>query len=335
MQSICLLWCQGCQKVQPLFYKTYLSQRYMVTSALNYETLVLCQSTTNKSTTRNLQQKVYNTVNHVASFSTTRLLQRKLQPRYKPPKEYYIKNGLIPSDERLNEVVNYDLYLKFYQNLLNELRKEYAEQLTITEGGGLLDRIKVQCDNGGVMRLPQIAHITLQDVYCVRYFEKRFIIDFKDNFKYIRAAKKAIHESGMSLDPIQEGTALHCLIPDRIHHIGTLVNPLKQVNVNNLPTKRRLYNMLLIPPEGQRVSWMERKRLCGFAGALRRAKCTEFHQKRNKVVGSCKIYCEQHELPEHFHRGARLKMFAVHLEFCKDAEQIMLEKQRELMPGCY
>jgi len=287
---------------------------------------------------------IWSTMKNICKFSTGRILERKLKTRYKPPKEYYIKCGLIPSDERLNTTVNFDLYLQLYDEMLEELRHQYTEQLTITEGGGLLDRIKVVTDDGRQVRLPQLAQITLKENsdridrgdFKLRniYQEYLYIIDLKNNFQYIREVKKAIHESGMNLYPQQEGVQLICPIPSEVFHVEKIKHDLED-NPEDLPVRRRLHNILLIPPTPHRVPWTERVRLCKAAEELMKVKCDEFRWKRDQICSSHKYHCEQNDLPEHFHRGTRLKLFAIHQDFIKEAEELMTARQRELMPGHY
>jgi len=107
--------------------------------------------------------------------------------------------------EDLNRVVNYDKYKLQMQLVVDNLKREYIEQLSIRSAAGSLDRIPVETADGK-FPLIQIAQIVQKN-------PNLMIINCTMAPQYIGDVKKAIVGSGMNLNPQQDGTSLFIPIP--------------------------------------------------------------------------------------------------------------------------
>lgn len=109
------------------------------------------------------------------------------------------------SQEELNRVINYDKYKQQMQMIVENLKREYIEQLSIRSSVGALDRIPVETADGK-FPLIQIAQIVQKN-------PNLMIVNCTMAPQYVGDVKKAIMGSGMNLNPQQDGTSLFIPIP--------------------------------------------------------------------------------------------------------------------------
>lgn len=109
------------------------------------------------------------------------------------------------SQEELNRIINFSKYQQQMQLQLDTLKSEYIEQLSIRSSTGALDRILVETADGK-FPLIQLAQVVQKN-------PNLLIVNCTISPQYIGDVKKAIADSGMNLNPQQDGTTLFIPIP--------------------------------------------------------------------------------------------------------------------------
>jgi ribosome recycling factor len=115
------------------------------------------------------------------------------------------KPGVELSSEELSEVIDFDKMTHQMEAALEHLRKEYAEQLTLRTSTSVFDGLIVATPDGE-FPLIQIAQVVQKSPHLV-------LINLAASPQYITHVKVAISNSGMNVNPQQDGTSLFVPVP--------------------------------------------------------------------------------------------------------------------------
>lgn len=107
--------------------------------------------------------------------------------------------------EELSEVIDVPQMTHKLQASLDHLRLEFVEQLSLRTSVGMLDSLQVQTPDGS-FPLIQLGQV-------VQKSPQLFIIDMTGLPQYTAAARDAIANSGMNLNPQQDGTSIYVPVP--------------------------------------------------------------------------------------------------------------------------
>jgi len=139
-----------------------------------------------------------------AAFSTDTCLQKKDKGK-KDKKGKGKSSGMVPSVEEMKQLVPYSKFQSSMSALLDELKQEYNEKLSIRAASGSLDHLTVETEDGS-FHLIQLAQVAQKGPHMI-------MINMVTVPQYIPEVKKAIAESGLNLNPQQEGTTLFVPLP--------------------------------------------------------------------------------------------------------------------------
>lgn len=122
------------------------------------------------------------------------------------------------SDEELNQVIDFDKMKNQMQMTLDYLKKDYAEQLSLRTSVGMLDKLVVDTPEGK-FPLIQLGQVIQKN-------PQLMMINLAATPQYISCVKVAILESGINVNPQQEGTTLYIPVPKitREHREGLAKN---------------------------------------------------------------------------------------------------------------
>ncbi|ELU02846.1 hypothetical protein CAPTEDRAFT_226887 [Capitella teleta] len=107
--------------------------------------------------------------------------------------------------EELNEVIDVPQMEHKLQASLDHLRLDFVEQLSLRTSVGILDSLQVQTPDGS-FPLIQLGQV-------VKKNPQLFVIDMTGLPQYTAAARDAIANSGLNLNPQQDGTSIFVPIP--------------------------------------------------------------------------------------------------------------------------
>lgn len=109
------------------------------------------------------------------------------------------------SEDEMLQVFNVTLFRNQLQNVLDKLQKNYIERLSIHTGTGSVESIVVKIDDCEYP-LNQIAQISRKGTHLA-------VLNFASFPEGIKPTLKAIQESGMNLNPQQDGTVIFIPLP--------------------------------------------------------------------------------------------------------------------------
>lgn len=105
----------------------------------------------------------------------------------------------------ISELVPLDKLKARCQNAIEKMKDEYAKNLTLRSTTGAIDTLQIKYD-GKDYELQELAQI-------VRKNPKTLVINFSSFPQVIPDVLKAIHSSGLNLNPQQDGTTLYVPVP--------------------------------------------------------------------------------------------------------------------------
>lgn len=109
------------------------------------------------------------------------------------------------TEEQVNEIVSLDTMQKKLQKAIDTLQTDYIKNLSLRSTTGSIETIKVDVE-GDQHELQDVAQI-------IRKNPKTIVINMSAFPQAIPSAIKAIHISGMNLNPQQEGTSIFIPVP--------------------------------------------------------------------------------------------------------------------------
>lgn len=118
-------------------------------------------------------------------------------------KKHKTKVELKPTE--LSEAIDYEKMKNQFDSCITDMKAEIAEHLTLRNVAGSLEQLKVK-NNSKEYELQEIADI-------VRKNPKNVVLNMDAFPHLIPSVSKAILQSGMNLNPQQDGTALIIPIP--------------------------------------------------------------------------------------------------------------------------
>lgn len=105
----------------------------------------------------------------------------------------------------ISELLPIDKLKSRCQNAIEKMKDDYAKNLTLRSTTGAIDTLQVKYD-GKDYELQELAQI-------VRKNPKTLVINFSSFPQVIPDVLKAIHSSGLNLNPQQDGTTLYVPVP--------------------------------------------------------------------------------------------------------------------------
>lgn len=115
------------------------------------------------------------------------------------------RSNIQLNDEELQSIIDVNTYRIKLEEVLNAMKTDYIETLTIRSSSGAVDNIKVKV-NGKQHELQEIAQIS-------RKGGKTIALNLIEFPGAIPAVLKAIKSSGMNLNPQQDGTMIFIPVP--------------------------------------------------------------------------------------------------------------------------
>ncbi|CAD5120439.1 DgyrCDS9009 [Dimorphilus gyrociliatus] len=126
-------------------------------------------------------------------------------PKKKDKKDKKGKKLVHLSDEELNQLLDPDRFHSSLDAVVKKMQSDFNEQLSLRTNTGALERLDISTPDGNYP-LMQLGQITQKNANLV-------VINMLATPQYIGNVKKAIMESGLNLNPQQDGTTLFVPIP--------------------------------------------------------------------------------------------------------------------------
>jgi len=115
------------------------------------------------------------------------------------------KPKIVLSDEEISEVINIQLFREKMSTSVEKLKDDYVKRLNVRTSAGSIETLPVHFE-GQEYQLNQIAQLSRKN-------PALFVVNLSSVPTAIRAVLDAIQNSGMNLNPQQEGTTLYLPIP--------------------------------------------------------------------------------------------------------------------------
>lgn len=119
------------------------------------------------------------------------------------------KKGFKPkvtlTDEEMQQVVNIEAFTEQLSKIVEKLKADYIKHLNIRTSSGSLDSLPVKFEDK-VYPLNELAHITRKN-------PRLIVINLSALPQATQDVKLAILESGMNLNPQQEGSTIYVPVP--------------------------------------------------------------------------------------------------------------------------
>ncbi|XP_068206757.1 ribosome-recycling factor, mitochondrial [Palaemon carinicauda] len=109
------------------------------------------------------------------------------------------------SDEEMSEVINVTQLREQFANIVGKLKEEYIKNLTLRTSAGGIETLQVELE-GDKYPLNEVAQVS-------RKSPQMLIINAAAFPQAAAGIVQAIRESGMNLNPQQEGTTIHVPLP--------------------------------------------------------------------------------------------------------------------------
>ncbi|XP_045192011.2 ribosome-recycling factor, mitochondrial-like [Mercenaria mercenaria] len=100
-------------------------------------------------------------------------------------------------ESTINEIVDINKYHEDLHKVLEDLKQQYIHSLSLRTNVGTFDRLQVKSEDG-TFPLNQIASITQKNPTLI-------VLNLSQSIKYVPDVMVAINNSGMNLNPQQEG----------------------------------------------------------------------------------------------------------------------------------
>lgn len=126
-------------------------------------------------------------------------------PKKKDKKDKKAKKHVQLTNEELSQLIDPDKFHSNLDTILNKMQSDFNEQLSLRTNTGALERLEVSTPDGN-FPLMQLGQITQKNANLV-------VINMLATPQYIGNVKKSIMESGLNLNPQQDGTTLFVPIP--------------------------------------------------------------------------------------------------------------------------
>lgn len=110
----------------------------------------------------------------------------------------------LNSDE-LSEIINISAYNEQLQKILDKLQEDFIQNLSLRSTTGSVETLKIKVDSN-VHELQELAQISRKNA-------KTIVVNMIAFPQAIPAALRALHTSGMNLNPQQEGTTIFIPVP--------------------------------------------------------------------------------------------------------------------------
>ncbi|CAG7732595.1 unnamed protein product [Allacma fusca] len=168
---------------------------------------VLQQAPFSTSSTRSLKAKISEVFNF--NFSLNRLINDHEESR-----RYYAKGRGIQSNKKtiirvnedeMSELIDIEAYKSQLDELTEQMRNDFVKQLSVRNAAGALEQLEVEFD-GEKYPLQELAQVG-------RKTPQLAVLNLSSLPEACEPVMKAIHDSGMNLNPQQEGTTIYVHIP--------------------------------------------------------------------------------------------------------------------------
>jgi len=128
------------------------------------------------------------------------------------------KTVVLIKEDEINEVINVEAFKGQMENVLKQMKDEYASQLSIRGAAGALELLEVEFE-GEKYPLQELAQIGRKNPQLA-------VLNLASLPEACQPVLKAIQESGMQLNPQQEGTTIYIPLPKvtREHREGLAKN---------------------------------------------------------------------------------------------------------------
>lgn len=217
------------------------------------------------------------------SFSTSACILAKKNKKEKVSKKGHKATTQELTNEELNSVINFDKMKDSMEQALQTLRHEFTEQLALRTNLASLDQLPVDTPDGR-FNLIQLAQITQKNPQLV-------VVNLSSAPQYIKAVQEALQQSGMNLNPQQDGTTLFIPLP--------------------------------------KVTKEHRENLAKNAKSLCNKTKDKLRDIQNNFLRDLKKHKEGH--PENLIRGTETTILNTAKTYSESAETLTKEKQKELL----
>lgn len=121
------------------------------------------------------------------------------------PVQFLGKTKVTVNESQIAELVNIDTLRGSMEKIVIQMEEDFVKNLSLRSTTGSIESVPVQLD-GQEHTLQELAQI-------VRKNPKTLVLNFATYPQAIPAALKALAQSGMNLNPQQDGTTVYIPVP--------------------------------------------------------------------------------------------------------------------------